>query len=156
MTTAARPFILLTATCRSSSDSTRGCLISTNSWSGNCASSACTRRAAVSPVASETTWSSTGGLGIAGSVASPLTSGRGGDDRARDDGQDRVALPAARLRLPLLRDLRRPRLDVRLRPLRRSGQEQHPLPLVPGDGAGTRRHRGSRLRGDPEPARVGG
>src|SRR6266852_1575164 len=62
MTTAGRPFIRLTARWRSSSDSTRGWRISTNSWSGNCASSAVTRRAAVSPVASETTWSSTGGV----------------------------------------------------------------------------------------------
>src|SRR4051794_3307082 len=60
MTTAGRPFIRLTARWRSSSDSTRGCRISTNSWSGNWASRADTRRAAVSPVASETTWSSTG------------------------------------------------------------------------------------------------
>src|SRR6059036_788111 len=58
----------LTARWRSSSDSTRGWRISTNSCSGNCASSACTSRAAVSPVASETTCSSTGWPGIAGSV----------------------------------------------------------------------------------------
>src|SRR5215472_2355337 len=62
----------LTASRRSSTDSTRGCRISTKSWSGNCASSACTSRAAVSPVASETTCSSTGTVGIRASVA-PMT-----------------------------------------------------------------------------------
>src|SRR6185437_3143013 len=40
-------------------------------------------------------------------------------DRAGDDGQDRFALPPTRVRLPVLRDLRRHGLDVRLRPLRR-------------------------------------
>src|SRR5258705_2443540 len=75
MTTAGRPFIRLTARWRSSSDSTRGWRISTNSWSGNCASSAVTRRAAVSPVASETTWSSTGVW--AGAMGASLTRGLG-------------------------------------------------------------------------------
>src|SRR5258706_9760920 len=65
----------LTARWRSSSDSTRGWRISTNSWSGNCASSAVTRRAAVSPVASETTWSSTGVW--AGAMGASLTRGLG-------------------------------------------------------------------------------
>ena len=46
--------------------------------------------------------------------------------RRRHDGQDRLACPAARVRLPVLRDLRRPRLDLRLRPLRRPDEEQHP------------------------------
>src|SRR3954465_1554211 len=48
-----------TARWRSATVSQRGCRISTNSWSGNWASSACTRRAAVSPVEPETMWSST-------------------------------------------------------------------------------------------------
>src|SRR3954447_25559993 len=55
----------LTASCRSATVSTRGWRISSNSWSGNCASSASTSRAAVSPVASEITCSSTGVLAIA-------------------------------------------------------------------------------------------
>ena len=54
----------------------------------------------------------------------PITSRHGRDREAGDDGHDRLALPAPRLRLPLLRDLRRPRLDVRLRPLRRPAEEQ--------------------------------
>src|SRR5207253_10256006 len=119
----------------------RGWRTTSNSVSGNCASSAVTRRAAVSPVESETTCSSTR-LAV---ILRRVTSARGGDDRAGDDGQDRVALPAARLRLSLLGDLRRPRLDLRLRALRRPREEQHPLALVPGDGAGTGRHRGARL-----------
>src|SRR5579875_1411621 len=40
--------------------------------------------------------------------------------RRRHDGQDRLAVQAARLRLPLERDLRWPRLELRLRPLRRA------------------------------------
>ena len=43
----------------------------------------------------------------------------------------------ARLRLPVLRDLRRHRLDVRLRALRRPDEEQYPGALVRGDGAET-------------------
>ena len=65
-----------------------------------------------------------------------VTSAHGGDGATGDDGHDRLPLPPPRLRLPLLRDLRRPRLDVRLRPLRRPHEEQHPLALVPRDGAG--------------------
>src|SRR5918912_2120554 len=65
MTTAGRPLARSTASRRWSTVSTRGWRISSNSWSGNCASSACTRRVAVSPVESETTCSSTGGFGIA-------------------------------------------------------------------------------------------
>src|ERR687886_831244 len=61
MTTAGRPRALRTASSRSSTDSTRGWRTSSNSWSGNCASSAWTSRAAVSPVESETMCSSTGG-----------------------------------------------------------------------------------------------
>ena len=58
-TTAGRPFMRFTASRRSSTVSTRGWRISRKSCSGNCASSACTSRAAVSPVESETTCSST-------------------------------------------------------------------------------------------------
>src|SRR5919198_2716691 len=58
--TAGRPFARFRASRRWSTVSTRGWRISSNSWSGNCASSACTSRVAVSPVESETTWSSTG------------------------------------------------------------------------------------------------
>ena len=85
-----------------------------------------------------------------------VTSGHGRAGEAADDGHDRLPVPPARLRVPVLRDLWRARLDVRLRPLRRPHEEQHPRALVPSDGAGTRRHRGSRLRDHPQPARVGG
>src|SRR5919199_1470643 len=61
MTTARRPRALRTASSRSSIDSARGWRTSSNSCSGNCASSAWTRRAAVSPVESETMCSSTRG-----------------------------------------------------------------------------------------------
>ena len=80
------------------------------------------------------------------------------DDRAdpRHDGQDRRAVQAARLRLPVLGDLRRRRLDLRLRPLRRAAEEQRQERVVARDAAGARRHRRDRL-GDPAaPARVGG
>src|SRR5918996_2340398 len=58
--TAGLPRARCTAMCRSSTSSTRGWRISTNGWSGNCASSARTSRAAVSPVESDTMCSSTG------------------------------------------------------------------------------------------------
>ena len=83
-----------------------------------------------------------------------LTDGR--PRRRRHDGQDRVALPAARLRLPLVGDLRRPRVGLRLRALRRPAQAEHPRPLARGDGAGARRHRRARHGDHPPPARVGG
>src|SRR5436190_19649323 len=51
-----------TASCRSAAFSTRGWRISRNSRSGNCASSAWTRRWAVSPVASEIMCSSTAAI----------------------------------------------------------------------------------------------
>src|SRR5215203_5346361 len=60
MTTARWPRARRTASSRSATDSTRGCRISSNGWSGNCASSACTSRVAVSPVESEAMCSSTG------------------------------------------------------------------------------------------------
>jgi two-component system response regulator MprA len=59
-TTAGLPFARSTTSLRSSTVSTRGCRISSNGCSGNCASSAATSRVAVSPVASETMCSSTG------------------------------------------------------------------------------------------------
>ena len=85
-----------------------------------------------------------------------VTSAHDRDRATGDDGHDRLSLPPPRLRLPVLRDLRRPRLDLRLRPLRRPHEEQHPLALVPRDGAGARRHRRPRLRDHPQPARLGG
>src|ERR671923_1385136 len=57
--TAGLPFARSTASRRSSTVSIRGWTMSSNSWSGNCASSAWTRRFAVAPVASEITCSST-------------------------------------------------------------------------------------------------
>ena len=72
------------------------------------------------------------------------------------DGGDRRPLQAARLRLPLLGDLRRPRLDLRLRPLRRPAQEQRQGRVVAGDAAGARRHRRARLGDPPAPAGLGG
>src|SRR3954466_3610041 len=71
-------------------ESQRGWRISTNSCSGNCASSACTSRAAVSPVASETTCSSTGGLGIAGSVAITLDNLRPGAETTEPVTMDKI------------------------------------------------------------------
>src|SRR4051794_10632859 len=73
MTTAGRPRALRTASSRSSTDSARAWRTSSNSCSGNCASSACTRRAAVSPVESETMCSSTEGC-VATSSFSRITS----------------------------------------------------------------------------------
>src|SRR3954451_14150257 len=73
MTTAGRPRALRTASSRSSTDSARAWRTSSNSCSGNCASSACTSRAAVSPVESETMWSSTEGC-VATSSLSRITS----------------------------------------------------------------------------------
>ena len=74
----------------------------------------------------------------------------------RDDGGDRRALQTPRLRLPLLRDLRRPRLDLRLRALRRAAQEQRQSRVVAGDAAGSRRHRRARLGDPPAPQGLGG
>src|SRR5919201_340455 len=65
-TTAGRPLARFTASRRSSTVSTRGWRISSKTWSGNCASSACISRAAVWPVASEMTWSSTGVVATGG------------------------------------------------------------------------------------------
>ena len=76
--------------------------------------------------------------------------------RPGDHGQDRRALQAARSRLPRVRDLRRDRQHLRLRPLRRSPEEQRDRRLVEGDDPGARRHRGARLRDRPAPAHLGG
>ena len=82
---------------------------------------------------------------------------RAGDAPDRGlDGGDRRPLQAARLRLPLLGDLRRPRLDLRLRPLRRPAEEQRQGRVVAGDAAGARRHRRARLGDPPAPAGLGG
>ena len=67
-----------------------------------------------------------------------------------------AALQTARLRLPVLGDLRRPRLDLRLRPLRSAAQEQRQGRVVAGDAAGARRHRRPRLGDPPAPPRLGG
>ena len=72
------------------------------------------------------------------------------------DGEDRRALQAPRVRVPLLGDLRRRRLDLRLRPLRGAAQEQPQERVVAGDAAGARRHRRDRLGDPPAPPRVGG
>ena len=85
----------------------------------------------------------------------PTTEPGDAPDRG-DDGGDRRALQTARLRLPLLGDLRRPRLDLRLRPLRRAAQEQRQGRVVAGDAAGARRHRRARLGDPPAPAGLGG
>ena len=74
----------------------------------------------------------------------------------RHDGQDRVAVQAARLRVPEQRDLRRPGVELRLRPLRRPAQEQRQGPVVAGDAPGARRRRRARLGDHPAPADVGG
>ena len=65
-------------------------------------------------------------------------------------------MQAARLRVPEQRDLRRPRLELRLRPLRRPAQEQRQGPVVAGDAPGARRHRRARLGDHPAPADLGG
>ena len=147
---------------RSSTFSTRGCRISSNGWSGNCASSASTSRCAVSPVESETMWSSTGGR----SASCALIRGEASARRrrrvtsrampdARHDGQDRLARDAPRVRLPVVGDLRRARLLVRLRALRRAAQGERQGALARGDGARARRHRRARLVDHPPPARSG-
>src|SRR5918998_1501733 len=69
MTTAACPRARASARSRSATVSARAWRTSSNSWSGNCASSACTRRAAVSPVESETMCSSTGGCSVTATLS---------------------------------------------------------------------------------------
>ena len=63
--------------------------------------------------------------------------------RARDD---RLALEAARLHLPVERDLRRHQRGLGLRSARRRAEEQRQARLVAGDGPGARRHRRTRCR----------
>ena len=65
-------------------------------------------------------------------------------------------MQAPRLHLPLLGDLRRGRLDLRLRPLRRAAEEQRQERVVAGDAPGARRHRRDRLGDHPAPAGLGG
>ena len=76
--------------------------------------------------------------------------------RRRHDGQDRLAVQAARLRVPEQRDLRRPGVELRLRPLRGPAQEQRQEPVVAGDAPGARRRGRARLGDHPAPADVGG
>ncbi len=78
------------------------------------------------------------------------------DGRHHPHGQARVALQAARIRLPVVRDLRRPRLRVGLRPAGRRAQEERQGPLVAGHGPRPRRHRGTRRRHPDAPQGVGG
>ena len=79
-----------------------------------------------------------------------------GSCRHRDDGQDRLPRAQARVRLPELGDLRRPRFGLRLRALRRPPEGKRAGPLARGDGAGARRHRRARLVDHPPPPRLGG
>ena len=74
----------------------------------------------------------------------------------RNDGEDRRALQAARLHLPVLRDLRRAGLDLRLRPLRRAAEEQREGRVVARERAGARRHGGPGRRDPHAPAHLGG
>ena len=76
--------------------------------------------------------------------------------RRRHDGSNRRPLQAQGLRLPLLGDLRRRRIDLRLRPLRRPAEEQRQGPVVEGDAPGSRRHRRPGQRDHPAPAGLGG
>ena len=78
------------------------------------------------------------------------------DARRRHDGQDRLARTPARVRVPVLGDLRRARLVVRLRPLRRPAEGERQGALARGDGARARRHRRARLVDHPPPGRLGG
>ena len=58
------------------------------------------------------------------SPASALGFARRWRARRRDHGEDRRALQAARLHLPVVGDLRRAGLDLRLRPLRRAAEDE--------------------------------
>ena len=57
---------------------------------------------------------------------------------------------------PVVGDLRRHRLDVRLRPLRRAAEDERQERVVAGDARRARRHRRARLGDPPAPARLGG
>ncbi len=78
------------------------------------------------------------------------------DARLRHDGQDRLARAQARVRVPVLGDLRRARVVVRLRPLRRAAEGERQGALAGGDGARAGRHRRARLLDHPAPRGVGG
>ena len=65
-------------------------------------------------------------------------------------------MQAPRLHLPLVGDLRRRRLHLRLRPLRRSAEEQRQERVVALDAPGPRRRRRDRLGDHPAPAGLGG
>src|ERR671925_672394 len=94
--TAGLPFARSTASRRSSTVSIRGWTMSSNSWSGNCASSAWTRRFAVAPVASEITCSSTVAIDREGSSAELRGKPEGGIElgvaREAGDAADPVAV----------------------------------------------------------------
>ena len=68
------------------------------------------------------------------------------------DGEGRQPLQAARLRVPVGRDLRRLPVDLRLRPGRRAAAAQREGRVVAVDGAAARRRRRARRR-DPVAAR---
>src|SRR5919109_1307550 len=107
--TAGLPFARSTARRRSSTVSIRGWTMSSNSWSGNCASSAWTRRFAVAPVASEITCSSTVAIDREGSSAElrgkPESGIELGIAREAGDAADPVAVEA--VSRPLQRAVRR-------------------------------------------------
>ena len=64
-------------------------------------------------------------------------------------------MPAARVRLPVVRHLRRPRLVVRLRPLRRPPERQRQGRMAALADPGARGRRCPRLGDHPQPARSG-
>ena len=68
------------------------------------------------------------------------------DGRRFYNGQAGLARQAAGLRLPVLRDLRRPRFGLGLRPARGGAQAEHQGPLVAIAGPCPGRHRGPRRR----------
>src|ERR671910_238792 len=119
--TAGLPLARSTARRRSSTVSPRGWTMSSNSWSGNWASSAWTSRFAVAPVASEITWSSTVAIGRSVAPAQnehgpvpgtePCLSGRGPEllrglgPRAELDGDVLLVRSAADLQLQLVAGL---------------------------------------------------
>ena len=72
--------------------------------------------------------------------------------RRREPRHDRLALEAARLRLPVERDLRRDQRGLGLRPARRRAEEQRQAGVVAGDGPGARGHRRARRRDPHAPA----
>src|SRR5438270_12569759 len=125
----------LTARRRSSTLSTRGWRTSSNSRSGNCASSAVTSRAAVSPVESEMTCSSTGGkVLIAGTLAPPaLDLGRRARDRGGCHGCDRGPVAQLGGPRPFPGDPRRAGGEARreLRRLRRRAGRDRARELAP-------------------------